>query len=486
MKTQARHGALFLALTTLATLTLSCGSGTETPTETTTAVPSADTTTTLTAADIIGFPTEDNGDTTIRILMGDHSQYEFMIEEQSGDIVDDAVYNRNRDTEDYLGIKLEFESRPGWSGDQSMEFNSLIRNAVAAGDDTYQLINGLNCYTVRLIPDNVFINLYDIKSINLDNPWWAKGFPIADGKLYYAFNDASLSLYKDLYCMFFNKNLIDELKLEDPYELVFSGKWTLDKFISIAKDGAADLNGDGEITVETDRLSYLCKDAANRGLLASTECSIIDTDKGEYRLAALSERLFDVYETMRGFMVGNTAFYNDYAADYGAVAKPFIEGRALFMSHCLSATEHMRDMKDDYGIIPQPKYDENQENYHSQIATSTSAFYIPKTAGNPELVGKVCEVLGYYSRENVVPAYYEIALKAKFSRDETSREVVEILRENATTNFDFAYASVFPTGKWPHDFMMNAIADRDLPSLYDSYKSAWESTLNDLTTADLD
>ena len=102
----------------------------------------------------------------------------------------------------------------------------------------------------------VFMNLYDISTIELDNPWWVSGFPLRDGKVYYAFNDAAFSLYKDLYVMFFNAELVNNYKLQNPYELALDGKWTLDNFIGMTKDTTADLNGDGEIDWENDLIKF--------------------------------------------------------------------------------------------------------------------------------------------------------------------------------------------------------------------------------------
>ena len=112
----------------------------------------------------------------------------------------------------------------------------------------------------------------------------------------------------------------------------------------------------------------------------------------------------------------------------------------LFNTNFLYATESFRDMSDDFGIVPMPKYDENQESYRTRIGTSTSMFFIPKTTSNAGTVGAVCEALAYYGKENVVPTWYEIALKEKYTRDEDTKEMVDLIRSSASIAFDCVFS----------------------------------------------
>jgi hypothetical protein len=43
----------------------------------------------------------------------------------------------------------------------------------------------------------------------------------------------------------FNKKLIQDHALENPYEIVHNNRWTLDKMIEMTRGVAQDLNGDG-------------------------------------------------------------------------------------------------------------------------------------------------------------------------------------------------------------------------------------------------
>ena len=67
----------------------------------------------------------DYHDETIRLLTGVHSEWEFMAEEGSGDVVEDAVYKRNLATEEHLGIHFEFSSMATYTGEAPLVLSTI-------------------------------------------------------------------------------------------------------------------------------------------------------------------------------------------------------------------------------------------------------------------------------------------------------------------------------------------------------------------------
>jgi hypothetical protein len=57
------------------------------------------------------------------------------------------------------------------------------------------------------------------------------------------------------------------------------------------------------------------------------------------------------------------------------------------------------------------------------------------------MAGAVMDALGAESRQSVVPQYYEIVLKGRTTRDEESREMLDIIRENLYFDFGFVYSA---------------------------------------------
>ena len=135
-------------------------------------------------------------------------------------------------------------------------------------------------------------------------------------------------------------------------------------------------------------------------------------------------------------------------SDDNARTKCFTDGRALFYNFDASSVTELREMNDEFGILPYPKYNEAQEGYKTVVFDNHSVFCVPKTAKDPERSGVILEAMGYESMELVTPAYYEVLLHGKVARDDESRDMLDIIRDSF--QFDFAIVnsmmvdSIFP------------------------------------------
>ena len=78
----------------------------------------------------------------------------------------------------------------------------------------------------------------------------------------------------------------------------------------------------------------------------------------------------------------------------------FDDGRALLYNTLFSTIVHHRDSDTNFGIVPYPKLDENQENYgHAISAWHTSFFCVPFFIDDEELTGSVSEFMAAKGQE---------------------------------------------------------------------------------------
>lgn len=157
---------------------------------------------------------------------------------------------------------------------------------------------------------------------------------------------------------------------------------------------------------------------------------------GVPELSVGSEKYYDVYDR-----VYNVLWENDWAtvlngSDDDGRTTCFTEGRALFYSYDAKSVAELREMNDEFGILPYPKYNEAQDNYYTVVFDNHSVFCVPKTVKDPERSGLIMEAMGYESMRIVTPAYYEIMLRGKVARDDESRDMLDIIRDSF--QFDFA------------------------------------------------
>ncbi len=430
-------------------------------------------------------PASDYQGQNFTILSTVHADYEYLAESETGDIVEDAIYARNRAVEELLNIKFSFITEPGHWVDKD-KFNALIKNSVMADDGAYDLVSGTMVCVLPIASDGVFLNALNLEHINFDNPWWVQGMEeklAVGGKLFGFVGDASLSLYKDLSVIFFNQKLLNDFNLENPYELVNEGKWTLEKLAEMTKASSSDLNGDGKMEAGIDLLGYYYHGVPQRTFQTAMEFQVVDFDDNDMPyIVDLREQDAALYDKVNDFLKLDNVTGID-GIDHADLCAVFTADQTLFLGEFLYGTDYMRNMQSDFGIVPMPKRDENQAEYHTQIGTSTSLFFVPTTTPDAALTSMVCEALCYYSWRDVVPAYYEVALKEKYTRDETVKEMLNLIRSSADIGFTFAYSTIFAVQinqllpNWPNG------SNANITSNYEKNIKAWTATIEKLVDA---
>lgn len=475
------------AMTLLLAMALSvasCGGGNGDTNNDTTTSAGGDTTTAAPedTSPKLELPDKNFGGTEFTILSSDLNSYEYDAEEQTGDIVEDAVYKRNSKVEELLGVDFNIISQPGdWPARDT--FNGLIKNSVLAGDGEYDLISGVAVIVMQLTTEGYFVNANDLNYINFDNPWWVQGMNdnlAIDGKLYGFIGDASLSLYKDLSVIYFNKKILADYNLENPYQYVYDDNWNIDTFGGMLKGVSTDLNSDGKLTWGEDMVGFMGNAVPNRAFMTATEISFLTYEGGVPKFGELSERSVNVYEKLRKVFRENDNVLTNPKDEYDIATQYFTEDKALFMDAFLKYADNMRNMTSDFGILPYPKADNTQEKYHTQIGTSTSTFFVPITAKDKDMTAMVCEALSYYSMKDVTPNYYEVALKEKYTRDEDVKSILEIVRDGAQMDFTFAYSTLFePFTNCLTEF--RASPDVNITTYYAKNQSSWQTTLEKIT-----
>ncbi len=470
--TRISTGALLCALLTAS---VSCGeSGVSADT---TGNDSPDSATASAPTEIL--PPEGNfGGSSFRILVSDSVLDDYDRPEENGEIVNDALYKRELNISERLNIVPEYITQPGEYADRNT-FNAHIASSVMAGDDSYDLIIGMTVIVFPIAADGYFCDFTSLQSLSPDAPWWMRDMTEnlgINGKLFGALGDASLSLYTHINVMYFNQKLIGDYKFPDPYETVRSGKWTIDTLMSQCKGLGADVNGNDKADND-DFYGFLSIRVPARSLQTSLGLDLITKNEKDIPvLLPLSQKITDAVDHMRSFFSEgrDSLWENLQEAD---ALKMFSSGQSVYLAGYLYNTESLRDMKEDFGIIPYPKYDEN-DSYHTQIGTTTQAFFIPITAKDPERSAVVLENMGYESMKNVIPAYYEVTLKDKYARDEQVRGMLDLIRESAKMDFAFAYNTCFtPQFSMFLTDMLSPAAAKNPASYFEQNHTAWEAQL---------
>lgn len=372
--------------------------------------------------------------------------YEYMKEEQqseevSGDVLNDAVYNRNIKIETEYNIKMDFVS------EIFDDYASSVRKSILAEDAAYDLLAFHAVAATSIANEKLYTDWKEVPVINenLDKPWWNKTAVnnLSIGKkVYFIAGDIGYHYIGHVQVFLFNKKLFTDSNIEFPYDMVQNGTWTYENFENIIKSGNEDINGDGKFVNEEDRFGFMTMECfANVMYFYNFGGKIVEKDENDYPVLVLnSPKNISIIETgYRWFIENNSPITvyggnDDYTVEVSHVA--FKGDRAYFLGTNLKNIRVLRDMESDFGIIPYPKFDQTQGNYISSIDGAVPLMVLPITA-DPQYVGIITEALARESYKTITPAFYESTLEQKYSRDETSVAMLKIIRD--TTYFDMGY-----------------------------------------------
>ena len=482
MKPFARNLLSGLLLAVLLTTSLAaCGSdsdktpaGDTTPAAQTTAAPETEAPTLFEQ-----LPKNNYGGAQFNILLPSEHSYEFA-EEATGEVVNDALFKRDETVESTYGVDLNYIAESGqWSTRET--YTGLIRNSIMAQDGAYDLVDGMISILMPMTMEGLFQNLADVDGINFDDPWWSAdmydNLNVA-GKLYGLTGSSMLSMYKTTYVMYANTKLITDYGLADPVDLVLAGKWTLENFLQMVTGYSRDLNNDGKMD-DQDFYGYVFKDVPQRGFQTALQLDVISRDAdGKLTFIGANSRYLAAVDQMAALW-GNKS---DWFVGNNSVSTPiFINDRAIIFNETIESVEKLRDMESDFVMLPQPKYDEAQENYRVQMGTASGMLFIPNTVKNTAMTVDVLNAHGALSYMDVVPAYYEDALKYKYTRVEKNMEVIDII--NRSIMLDVTYAHSQTIGNEVQMlFYRNTVSANPVASKFAAVEKAIQAKLDTIYT----
>ncbi len=378
------------------------------------------------------------------------------------------------DTSERLGVEFEyyvaspFEIASTW-----------VYTAVNSWSDDYDAVFTVDT-NVRAMADMSFFRpVSDLEYVNLDNVWWAKDYiesvSLNPDDPYLLFGSITYDqAVERLVCTTFNKRLLKEihgLEDDDLYQMVLDGEWTIDEFIELSRGVYPD---DGDGVVDKDDVHGLTSTdiSAFVNLVYSSGLEFTGRDEDGFPTLALNnERTISLVEKLLA-LSKDSGYFNtkgiDGANDY---VHKFKAGNSLFAITRFFNVWSLSDMSDDYGMVPMPKFDEDTDGYTSVVTTYVEWGAVPVTCERTAMTSAVLECMAYEGYEHVVPAYFENAIKLRYTRGDLSLEtqMLDLITQGART--DFLYVnSLGGMGNIFRDIFEEG--ENVFSSTYDSYETA--------------
>ena len=360
-------------------------------------------------------------------------------EEETGEIYQDEIYRRNRRLEERFNIKMDVVIYEGAG-------NAMIRNQLLADGTEYDLYTAHMQVAFTFAAEGLINDISGLEHIDLSKVYWDDflndQLTIANRK-FFAVGAFDFTAYDLCYALVVNKQLLKNYELEDPFQLVKNGKWTMDKFAEMCKSSTFELDGDGTMTKD-DAWGYVARSSdvmPGFWVGAGVRASEHDGDDIPQNMMG-TERFINVIDKVFDITWGQETYFNMFEFDM------FISGNVLFNDSSLHRLKYLRNMETDFGILPYPKLNESQDRYYAREAGS-ALYFTPIGASKEDvsMASVVLEGMASDSYAACLPAYYESVLKTKLTRDEESAEIIDIICANKVVDWiDTIWMSDFRDG----------------------------------------
>lgn len=372
-------------------------------------------------------------------------------EELTGDVAADAAFDRNVKVAEMLNINYVFtQANYGYDG-----VKSDVSKYILAADDAYDLIINDMYGITGLTAEGYFYNVLDGKYFDFTQPYYysdvMEDVAINTNYQYMIAGDYFIDLLRSSHCLVFNKNLYSELfgQSSDLYNTVTNDEWTLDEMITLVGQSYDDINGNGKVDKE-DRFGFICHQDWGPSIpfLISTDPGYIERDDEGYPYLIMNnERMIKMCDTMyKLWNTTGTGALNVYNNNQADVLNTFTSGNSLIIGYIQLGSlesDYLRSTEYEIGVIPYPKLDSLQEKYITSVHDTSELGVLPVTLPETELdyISAVIEVLNRETYKDLLPKYYETALKVKYTRDDESAAMIDLIHDNIGNTFPLAWHS---------------------------------------------
>lgn len=423
---------------------------------------------------------------------GTFTEHSLVVDESNmdpTDQVDLAVQRRNQTVESQLGVILYANAEATDIGG----LTAAIEGNIVANDGLFDVVAGYQYYSIGMAKKSLLLNLANLGSlgpdgtnadyIDFDASYWGTAYNDAlsyKGAYYWITGDLALRYMGGMYCTFVNSDIYTA-KLEATYGSIYDiakkGEWTLDLLMEMAALCYEDDGDDTANDADTFGFGYeLCDMIDGMVFASNVQFSAKDPNTGDVKIVFNSDHTLQFAAKLSDLLSNKAYAYNYGNADNTIVMPAFAEGKIAFTVNKIYQSQVYLNELENFYLIPAPKLNVEQANYVTGIHDGCTIFGIPVDCTKVPQTAATLELLAAYSEEYVKPAYYESALKYRYTRDPEAAVMIELIHSN--TNTDFAAAWSESINNIVHTFRSESEVGS---STLARNKKTWQNSVDDLT-----
>lgn len=417
-----------------------------------------------------------NGETIHVFYWNDVEHTEYEADTQTGDLINDAIYQRNLNVSEILNVNLVFNSTKG-NGSNIDNFVNAVGNSYKSGEKNMDLISSYSRTTAMLAMNGYLTDLAGLDYLDWEKPWWPASLlnvVSINNRVWFASGDASTNTLHMMYGIYYNKDLISELKLDDPVQLVRDGTWTLEKLQSMIKDTYQDLNNDGKKSYG-DFFGFTTLNYHLDAFYTGSGLKLAETDPE--KLMVISPSFFSEKAITLCSNLGEWLASPDAWCDTTNYSNAFAAGQAIFCQNRvrMAYQSQMTNVDFSYGVLPSPKYDLDQEDYITVMGNPFSLYGVYGNTADANRVAAVLECWASEAYRNTTPAVFELTLKLKYSETSNEADMYDIIR--STVFFDLGRLFNTQLSNITDIFFNAAVSNKSWASVTKAQKKPLEKTM---------
>ena len=387
-------------------------------------------------------------------ILGDTNNYQKeFITESDGDLVKDALIERQTWVEETLGITITITETEG--GYYNMEgYAAEIESASGAGTP-YDLAISYNLIPPVVAAKGLSKDLAESEYLNLlntDKKYWGKEIKqeiMIGGRIFWMSDNASYNNIRNMLCLFVNTEFFERVNNQDRnylYDMVENGSWTFDNMLVLVQGAYENTNTEGDGAAGKDDLDTfgLCTAATNpwvdNWLYAAGYRYTKINNRGSYEWTLDDQPMIDFIDWWQATIRDDDDI--DIDDNVGGQAQ-LKEGRAMFYLSYVGAVEGNLEL--DYTVLPMPLYKSSVKNtYSTPFSNGYSSWLIPKATKTEafERSSAVLEALAGRANQVIAPRYFELYLKRQVAATDPRMQVMfNIIRNSIVFDLGYLYGS---------------------------------------------
>lgn len=329
----------------------------------------------------------------------------------------------------------------------SDKLKSSVATSAAAGKALCQVIDPKMYTAGYYVASGLVTDLARVSSMDMSKSYMQRYGVAEASRVKKSIYAVSSEGYNRVFLTYFNKRILKELGYSEDhlYKLVDSGKWTLSALDELSKQGVKDLDGKpGHTDADQHGVMYIDYETGlSACTFANTNTFMVTHDaNGNLVYNMENPAIMNIATTLQSVCQNGSAFD---AGEWQAKVSTFASGKSFLLVGPATNMGMLSNMKDDFGVIPVPKFSEASKDYTAAVDLNCEVLMMPAglSAKDQANAGAFIQAYEYLLDDVIDASANEFA--NRYFRDDESLKYFKLAQKQMLTDPSAFYGYVDDT-----------------------------------------